>query len=91
MMYGQNFFGQWAMPFGPSWFYGFGGLLFAAILVWSVAWKGLALWKAARESSKIWFIVLLVVNTLGILEILYIYIFSKKPGVPNLHEGEQLK
>jgi len=48
------------------------------LLIWSVVWKGLALWKAARQSDKRWFIVMLVVNTAGILEILYIYIFSKK-------------
>lgn len=52
------------------------------ILVWSLIWKGFALWKSARKSSKIWFIVLLVVNTIGILEILYIYIFSKWENKP---------
>jgi len=56
--------------------------LLAVILVWSLVWKGLALWKSARKSHIVWFIVLLVVNTIGILEILYIFIFSelgKKP------------
>jgi len=47
------------------------------ILTWTLVWKGFALWKSARKGSNIWFIVLLIVNTLGILEILYIYIFSK--------------
>lgn len=51
--------------------------LLMVILVWSLIWKGIALWIAARKNSKIWFIVLLVVNTIGILEILYIFIFSK--------------
>ncbi len=45
--------------------------------VWSLVWKGLALWKSAHKNSMIWFIVLLVVNTIGILEILYIFVFSK--------------
>lgn len=45
---------------------------------WSLVWKGLALWKAARVGEKHWFVALLVINTLGILEILYIYVFSKK-------------
>jgi hypothetical protein len=43
-----------------------------------LVWKGLALWKAARNDSKGWFIVLLVVNSIGILDILYIFIFGKK-------------
>jgi hypothetical protein len=46
--------------------------------VWTIPWKGVALWKAARRGQKIWFIVFLLVNTLAILEILYIFIFSKK-------------
>jgi len=33
---------------------------------------------AARKGEKIWFVALLVINTLGILEILYIYVFSEK-------------
>ena len=49
----------------------------AILLVWSLVWKGLALWKSARLSQPIWFVLLLVLNTLGILEILYIFIFSK--------------
>jgi hypothetical protein len=46
--------------------------------VWSLFWKGWALWKAARLSQRNWFIVLLVVNTLGILEIIYIFFVAKK-------------
>lgn len=45
--------------------------------VWAIPWKGVALWKAARRSDPVWYVILLVVNTLGILEILYIFIFSR--------------
>jgi hypothetical protein len=48
------------------------------IMVWSLAWKGVALWKAARNEHKWWFIPLLVINTVGILEIIYIFLFSEK-------------
>ena len=76
----NNFTGPTALgPVGGVLF-AFGGLLFAILLIWSLFWKGMALWKAAREGSKVWFVVLLIVNTLGILEILYIYVFSKKAG-----------
>jgi hypothetical protein len=58
---------------------GFGvGLAFWALLIWSLTWKGIALWKAAKINSRNWFIALLVINTAGILEILYIYVISKK-------------
>lgn len=46
-------------------------------LVWSAIWKLIALWKAARNTHLVWFIVLAIVNTVGILPILYIFIFSK--------------
>jgi hypothetical protein len=48
------------------------------ISIWSLIWKGFALWKSAQLSDKWWFIALLLINTAGILDILYIYIFSKK-------------
>ena len=50
----------------------------AVLVVWSLIWKGIALWKSARNGDTRWYIALLVINTLGILEILYIYVFSKK-------------
>lgn len=52
--------------------------MLVVLAVWSLVWKGFALWKAARNGSKPWFIVMLVLNTVGILEIVYIFYFSKK-------------
>lgn len=54
------------------------GWWFLALVVWSLIWKGIALWKAARNTHKVWFVVLLIVNTVGILEIIYIYFVAKK-------------
>lgn len=51
--------------------------LLGVFILWSVVWKGLALWKASKADSKPWFIAILVLNTLGILEI--IYMFAVKP------------
>ncbi|MDP2944249.1 MAG: DUF5652 family protein [bacterium] len=48
------------------------------IVLWVLPWKGVALWRAAKNNSKGWFIALLLLNTLAILEILYIFIFGKK-------------
>lgn len=47
-------------------------------ILWVIPWKGVALWKAAKNNHKWWFIALLVISTLGILEILYIFVFGKK-------------
>lgn len=51
------------------------------VMLWSVIWKGLALWRAARAGDKAWFGVILFINTLGILEILYVFYFSKLRAV----------
>ena len=48
------------------------------IILWTLPWKGVSLWKATKNNHKVWFVALLVLNTLAILEILYIFIFSKK-------------
>ena len=48
------------------------------LLVWLMPWKGVALWKAARNTHKKWFVVLLILNTMAILEILYIFFYSKR-------------
>ncbi|OHA88152.1 MAG: hypothetical protein A2741_00830 [Candidatus Zambryskibacteria bacterium RIFCSPHIGHO2_01_FULL_43_27] len=52
--------------------------LLALIIIWSVIWKGLALWRSARLSQKGWFLVVLLVNTVGILEIIYLFFISRK-------------
>ncbi len=43
-----------------------------ALILWSLIWKGTALWRAARLGHLSWFIALLVINTAGIFEIIYI-------------------
>ncbi len=53
------------------------------IVAWTLPWKGWALWKAAKNTQKKWFVALLIFNTLAILEILYIFIFSKKKEESN--------
>lgn len=56
----------------------FSPLVLFLILAWTIPWKGVALWRAARNNQKGWFIALLILNTLAILEIIYIFYFSKK-------------
>ena len=77
-MHWQNYYHQWTLPFGGFVFGFITGTLFGLLILWSLIWKGLALWKAARNGHKIWFLVLFVANTAGILEILYLYKFSKR-------------
>lgn len=52
-------------------------------LIWSLAWKGLGLWISARNNDKAWFVALLIINSAGILEIFYIFLFSKRQNRNN--------
>ncbi len=47
------------------------------VLAWTIVIKGFALWHAARGNDKIWFIFLLVANTLGVVEVIYLVWFRK--------------
>jgi len=53
-------------------------VVFVALLVWALVWKGMALWKSAKLSHRGWFIAILILQTFGILEIIYLYVFSNK-------------
>lgn len=51
--------------------------LIAVTALWTLFWKGLALWNASKRGEKVWFVVLLAVNSLGILEIVYLFLVKK--------------
>ena len=57
--------------------FGIAAWLIAIILIWSIGWKLLALWKSARKGHLAWFIVMGLINFVGIIEILYIFVFSE--------------
>ena len=71
-------------PFG---FGIFGSIFFFVAALWVlfvIVLKGYALWHAAKLGQLWWFIALLLFNTLGILELVYIVFFLKKwPGKNN--------
>jgi hypothetical protein len=50
---------------------------FIPLLIWSIFWKGLALWKSANKKQLIWFVLLLTINTLSLLEIVYIFYLNR--------------
>jgi len=39
------------------------------VIIWTLSWKGVALWKAAQNKQKGWFVAILVINSIRILEI----------------------
>ena len=67
--YGMGFGGPMGFsPFAP---------IFFVLVLWSLFWKGLALWHSGRRDQPWWFIILLVVNTFGLLEIIYLFLVLK--------------
>lgn len=62
----------------PSTGLGVGTFFLILFILWEIVWKGIGLWQAARDNQTGWFVAILILNTFGILPILYIYVFSKK-------------
>jgi len=56
------------------------------VMIWNIIWKGMALWKSSRLSHKKWFIALMVLNTVGILDIYYIYFIANKYRVETIED-----
>jgi Family of unknown function (DUF5652) len=68
------------MPLGPNlpqWAL----VVLPLIVLWDLVWRGFALWRAARRGSKVWFVCLIIFNTLGLLPIVYLFISrGDQPG-----------
>jgi len=63
-------------------------IVLSLILIWSLIWKGLALWHAAKIKQVYWFTAILILNTAGILEIAYLFfIAQEKFDVKNIKEA----
>jgi hypothetical protein len=63
--------------FVGSGFAGAAGAWLLVLIVWSLFWKGLALWHSGRRGQPWWFVIMLIVNTVGILEIIYLFAVCK--------------
>jgi magnesium-transporting ATPase (P-type) len=57
-------------------------ILLIILIVWLLIWKGLGLWRAGRNNQPRWFVVMLILNTVGILPIVYLKFFQKKKEIP---------
>lgn len=53
-------------------------LLLLVMVLWILPLKGYALWTAVKNNDKGWFVALVILNTIGILELIYIFGFAKK-------------
>ena len=47
--------------------------LIIILILWEIYWKAYALWMSAQKKDKGYFCAILIVNSLGILPIYYLY------------------
>ncbi|MDP3953526.1 MAG: DUF5652 family protein [bacterium] len=55
-------------------------MLLILVQLWDLIWKGFALWKAARKKDIFWFVLLILINSAGLLPVFYLFYISEKPG-----------
>ncbi|HEV2413062.1 MAG TPA: DUF5652 family protein [Candidatus Saccharimonadales bacterium] len=53
------------------------------LAIWDLFWRGLALWRAVKRGDKPWFVVMLIINSVGILPILYLLFTEPKTKKKN--------
>ncbi len=59
--------------FNPMWL-----VWLIPLIIWEAVWKGIALWKAGRNNQLKWFVAMFILNTAGILPIVYLKFYQKK-------------
>ena len=59
--------------------------------LWEMVWKGIALWKSGRNNHLGWFIAIFILNTMGILPIIYIVFFQKSVKVQTARKPSKKK
>ena len=48
-------------------------IILIILILWEVYWKYHALWLASQNNHKGWFLAILIINSIGILPIYYLY------------------
>ncbi len=57
-----------SLPTFPTWLVS----VVLVVVLWDIVWRGMALWKSARRDQPVWFVLLLIINSVGILPIIYL-------------------
>ncbi|MDP4012858.1 MAG: DUF5652 family protein [Candidatus Nanoarchaeia archaeon] len=52
--------------------------IFIFLVIWSIFWRGAAMWKAARKKQYFWFAAIYLFESLGILPMIYLWMYKKK-------------
>lgn len=58
-------------------------VVFSLLIIWELIWKGLGLWKSAQNEQLGWYLAILLLNTLGILPMIYVLSHPKPAPATN--------
>lgn len=61
-------------------------IIMIIVFLWTIPWKVYAVWTAVKHNHKKWFVALIILNTLAILEIFYIFYIAKNSWVDVKHD-----
>lgn len=68
----ETYFSDLALGIGIS-----QAALLLAIVIWDLAWRCIGVWKSTKNNQPVWSVLFVLFQTIGILPILYIFVFSK--------------
>lgn len=50
----------------------------ALLVVWEFFWKAVGLWYSIKNGQRNWFIAIFIINTVGILPLVYLKFYQNK-------------
>ena len=83
-MFGMDYFGTSGMGLLAF------PIVFYSLIFWEAIWKGIGLWKCGRNKQLTWFIAIFILNTVGILPIIYLLFFRKDKAISYNRRGKRV-
>lgn len=65
-------------------------IILLILTLWTIPWKIYAIWLSVKNEHKVWFIVLIFLNTFSILEIFYIFKVENKKWIEVKEEFKKI-
>ncbi|HSX47544.1 MAG TPA: DUF5652 family protein [Patescibacteria group bacterium] len=53
-------------------------IIIVILAIWELIWKGIALWNSAKKRQLYWFLAILIINSVGIIPIIYLVLEQNK-------------
>lgn len=73
MMWGNGWMNNWMFSNPRTWWF------IGPLVILDLVLKGFAMWRAAKNGQQVWFVALLIVNSMGILPAIYLLLNREAP------------